>query len=354
MGIFYFANQMYQFSYGWPIYRNIGGTLITHQMKKYLQTLLYLKGMNCFSSRINFLKIPSVKYQDISKLNDMKGLIISLSNTVLGCDSTKCKTLFIGHGTGDKKYGSNPKNLETYDYHFISGPKHLAKLSDVGVRIPKEKLIKIGNLRFDDYINHAMDRDRAMDDLGIVDRTRKNVLYAPTWGRSKGTFKKYVYFFGREISRNFNLIIRPHHHDRRYLPRIRMWAKINGLEHIYFSNPSFLLKSDTMKDFLISDILISDLSSVLYEYLITRKPIIVTKTDFQDIHHMSDEMDIVKHAVIYDGSQNILDLISKSLSQQHKTREMYGRLLTNCFYYNDGRSVERALDFLESIGCKNE
>ena len=60
----------------------------------------------------------------------------------------------MGHGAGDKKYGGSPHTLETYDYHFISGPKHLAKLKDVGINIPDERLISIGNPRFDYYLKN--------------------------------------------------------------------------------------------------------------------------------------------------------------------------------------------------------
>ena len=37
----------------------------------------------------------------------------------------------MGHGVGDKKYGGTPAPLETYNYHFISGNKHLEKLKDI-------------------------------------------------------------------------------------------------------------------------------------------------------------------------------------------------------------------------------
>ncbi len=32
---------------------------------------------------------------------------------------------------GTREYGGNAKDLESFDYHFISGPKHMQKLRDL-------------------------------------------------------------------------------------------------------------------------------------------------------------------------------------------------------------------------------
>jgi CDP-glycerol glycerophosphotransferase (TagB/SpsB family) len=346
--IYYFANQVYQFSNALPLYREIGGKLILNRVKKLLQVKQYLRGLNRFPHEKTFLKTPSVTWNNISRTNNLEGIIISLSATEIECDHQRCKTLFIGHGAGDKKYGSGGDVLKDYDYHFISGAKHLEKLKDSNISIPEERLIKIGNLRFDDYVNNKINKEHELDRLGIVDRRRKNVLYAPTWRWGGGTFKKLVHQFAREITSKYNLIIRPHHHDRRYLPQLRWWAKKNGIKHVYFSNPAWLKKCDTMNDFMVSDILISDTSSILYEYLVTTKPIIVIKNDFQDLHNMPDKLNIMKHVTLYDGSQDITELIQQDLADKNNQKK-YSELLNDCFYFNDGKSVQRALDFINSI-----
>ena len=56
----------------------------------------------------------------------------------------------------NKKFGGSGNTLETYDYHFISGPKHLHKIEDVCISLPEERLIKIGYPKFDDYVNQKV------------------------------------------------------------------------------------------------------------------------------------------------------------------------------------------------------
>tara|TARA_B100001094_G_scaffold67939_1_gene64218 strand:- start:939 stop:1850 length:912 start_codon:yes stop_codon:yes gene_type:complete len=289
---------------------------------------------------------PKAIFRKIDRDLDLKGVIISGTNSVLHTDKTQCKSIFIGHGTGDKKYGGSFNSLETYDYHFISGPKHLNKIKDVGIEIPEEKLIKIGYPKFDDYVNQKVDKKEYYNYLGMKDRTRKNILYAPTWEWGDGTLHKYGKKFCQEISKDFNLIIRPHYHDRKHIRKMKSWAKKNGLEHIYFSNPANIINSNSINDFFISDLMISDTSSILYEYLVTKKPIIIANNNYQDLHNMPDEMNVLKIAKRYDGD-DILSLINDSLNEDSISN--YEQLLNNCFYFNDGKSSERAADFIFSL-----
>jgi hypothetical protein len=348
MNIYYFANQIYQYSYALPIYRKAGGTFIAKSIKRIIQFKRYLKDGNSSTEVKTFLNSPPLLKCTTKNVQKLEGVVISFSNAAIHSGDKKCKTIFVGHGTGDKPYGPNVQLLEGYDYHFISGPKHLEKLKDVGLKIPEEKLIKIGNPRFDDYINGKIDRDCELNRLGVIDKTRKNVLYAPTWKWGDGTLHKYVYHFAREITKEYNLIVRPHSHDRKYIPKLKRWMGRNGIEHVYFSNPADLVKCDTMNDFMVSDILISDTSSILYEYLIADKPIIVAKNEYKELHHMPNEMDITNFVTIYDGSQHILKLIADNLAD-HNYKSEYQKLLNNCFYFNDGKSVERAANFIHSI-----
>ncbi|MBN1779547.1 CDP-glycerol glycerophosphotransferase family protein [bacterium] len=345
--VYYFFNQAYQFSNALPLYRRLGGTVILKKTHKFFQFVRYLRGLNRHAGEHTFLHTPAMKICKPADIKKLKGVIISLSTATMRCDPALCKTIFIGHGTGDKKYDSHEKLLEQFDYIFLSGPKHREKLKDVGIDLPAEKLVDTGNLRFDDYLN-STDRGREMERMGIADRSRKNVLYAPTWKWGDGTLDKYAMRFAREITRKYNLIIRPHHMDRRRIPLYKLRTRLEGLSHVYFSNPGDLLHSDTMQDFRISDILISDTSSILYEYLITGNPVIVAANEFNDLHHMPDTMNIMKHVTLFREEQDIVDLIGHCL-EDGTSRSVYNRMLHDCFSFNDGKSVDRAVRFIQTL-----
>ncbi len=297
-----------------------------------------------------FLHTPPIIKLEVNKKRVPDGIIISHTNTRFVDPDDQCITIFMGHGTGDRKYGGSLRILEDFDYHFISGPKHLEKLYDSSVRIPKDRIVKIGNPRFDDYINGTIDLVKCYNDHNIVDLDRKTILYAPTWKRGNGTLHRFVYRFCRELTKEFNLIIRPHYFEAKFIPIIKMWVRANRLKHVYFSHPADILRHDTMSDFAISDLLISDTSSIIYEYLITGKPIIIAETNDIDIHNMPGDMDIQNVADVYDGSDNsdILKLVSANI-EENRNKENYQNLLSNCFYFNDGRSTDRAVDFITML-----
>ena len=346
MNIYYYANQVYQYGHIKPVFTQTGGTFVVNKFNRFLRFKFYMANSANNSTENRSLNTPNVIIRDIRKKLDLNGVIVSCSNTTINNNQDISISIFIGHGAGDKKYGGSAHDLETYDYHFISGEKHLHKLRDAGINIPDEKLIKIGYPKFDEYLN--INKDQYLKFLGIKDKTRKNILYAPTWKWGDGTLRKFGKKFCKEISREHNLIIRPHFEDRGYIIRLKLWAKLNGLKHVYFSNPAQIIKNNTMNDFAISDLMISDTSSINYEYLITRKPIIIVDNDYDQLHNMPTDLNLLDIVQTYHSDKNdICSMINYELS--NNTFDQYNKMLHNCFYFNDGKSANRAADFIKSL-----
>ena len=346
MNIYFFANAVYQYSHSKSIFELTGGTFIVNKFNRMLRFKYYLLNSVKNEAIKGFLNTPPVIIRDIRQPLDLKGVILSGSCTFVNNDKDNSFSIFIGHGAGDKKYGGSAEILKSYDYHFISGPKHLHKMKDMDVEIPSEKLVDIGYPKFDDYVNNKIDRNAYMNYLGIRDRSRKNILYAPTWRWGDGTLQKYGKQFCKELDGEFNLIIRPHFHDRRHILPLKFWARSNGFNNVYFSNPAKILKNNSMYDFAISDLMISDTSSIIYEYLITKNPIIIADNNYRDLHKMPSDLNILDIASKYYG-KNLSSLVNAELSND--SRSNYEALLNNCFYFNDGKSSKRASDFVSSL-----
>ena len=346
--IYYYANQVYEYSYAKLIYSHLGGTFLVRKPNRKIRAKWYFrKSQRRLTSSTSFTEEPNILVKNVNGIPfDLPGIIISNSNTIIQRNKNIAKAIFMGHGTGDKRYGGKASALTSFDYHFISGPKHMEKIKDSNIRIPENNLVKIGNVRFDEIVNNNIDISNYANYLGIKDRKRKTILYAPTWKWGAGTLHQYGYKFCKELSKEYNLIIRPHYFDRKYIHKFKLWTDLKGLKHIYFSNPANILSNDTMFDFALSDMLISDTSSILYEYLITQKPIIIAKTKNVDLHNMPPELDISTIARRFDEKNNILKVV-ESVFSNHDTKN-YNKMLHQCFYYNDGKSVERISDFLSS------
>jgi hypothetical protein len=350
--IYYYANQIYEYSFVKLIYSHLGGTFLVRKPNREFRAKWYFRqSQRKLSNSLAFAELPKILVKNVNDIPfDLPGVIISNSNTIVQRNKDIVKAIFMGHGTGDKRYGGKASALESYDYHFISGPKHMEKLKDSNVNIPDKNLVKIGNARFDEIVNNEIDILAYANYLGIKDKDRKTILYAPTWKWGAGTLHKYGYKFCQELTKEYNLIIRPHYFDRKYILKFKLWAKSKGLKHIYFSNPANILSNDTMFDFAVSDMLISDTSSILYEYLITRNPIIIANTNHVDLHNMPAEMDISTIANRMGEKDDIIKVVENVFANHHSNN--FEKMLHHCFYFNDGKSIERISNFLSSTSLE--
>jgi len=351
--VFYYANNIYQFSYALPIYNRIGGIFVVRNLDVFLAFKRYFTGLKKFREQTLF-NTPKVIIRGRDRLHQLDGILMFISNSIRHQhDYKNCITIFHEHGTSDKRHGGKyhkeaKKKLNKYDYIMLSGPKNKLKLEEEGLNIPEEKLVPVGVLRFDKYINGEYAIEAELNRLKVMDRSRKNILYAPTWRFGKGTIKKYGIHFAEQITQKYNLIIRPHFHDQKYSHYLKFVTKRIGIKHLYFSNASNLIKQDTFNDFVVSDLMISDTSGVIYEYLITQKPIIIVKNDYKKANITPNNMDIREHVDFFNEGDDILQLIEHNL-KNHPYQKTYKKMVQDCFYDPNGKSVDRAVKFIKKL-----
>ena len=359
MNIYYFANQIYQLSYAMPFYRILGGTIIVNSHSKYLKTYIHLKGMAEFNEN-TLLKTPKIIVRKNGEMTDLSGIILSFSNYWINRDPKICTIIFHEHGASDKRIGSNLKSqplekLKNFDYIFLMSPKNEIKIKALANSFnysnPTDilrKCVKIHNLRFAEYLKKKELKPQILKNMGIKNCNRKTVLYAPTWRFGNGTLHKYFHRFAKEITKEYNLIIRPHFHDTKYIPIYKFWAMTHNIKNIYFSSPANLRKHDTFTDFIASDILLSDTSAVLYEYLITENPIIIIHPKYGKQVEMPDNLNIMKNSIIFNENDDICSLISKTLREKKYSRK-YHQMYEDCFYTPQQTNVIKAIEFIKNI-----
>jgi len=352
MNIYYYANQIYQLSYAMPFYNQLGGTFIVNSISKYFRFKRHLGGLAAFSEKTLF-NTPSIIVKKEKDFFDLKGVVLSFSNSFINVDKSKCKIIFHEHGASDKRFGSNPKantkeKLLNFDYIFLMSPKNLIKINALNLQIPKEKLIKIYNQRFEVYKKNLRNKYGILKKRNI-NPNRKTVLYAPTWRFGSGSLHKYFFYFAKEITKKYNLIVRPHFHDSNYIIPYSIKAKLAGIKNLYFSNPSYISKYDTMIDFAISDILISDTSAVLYEYLVTKNPIIIVDVNYKKLVKMPKDLDIMQNALIFRKGEDILQIIEAGFNKKEYFKNRYTKMFTETFYLPDQEGIKNPISFVKDL-----
>jgi CDP-glycerol glycerophosphotransferase (TagB/SpsB family) len=253
------------------------------------------------------------------------------------------------HGTSDKVPRVPQQVANQFDYYLLSGPKNEAKLSKAsGISLDSSRLVRVGNWMFDPVVQQNYDLVAIRARFGIKDTSRPTVLYAPTWGYGGGTLLKYGPHFLRTIPQKYNLIVRPHYGETNYLPELAKMVPHNLRKWVTFVRPAHIFRKSYIDNMLIADLLISETSSMIYEYLITRRPIIIAETETNEVDMDDDGMSVYHIADHYSNGDDILAMIQKNLDDKSIPQDMES-LLKKCFYFNDGKSTQRCLDFLRTL-----
>lgn len=136
------------------------------------------------------------------------------------------------------------------------------------------KILEIGYPRNDLLINHPELRQRIRKELGIFDEKTRVILYAPTWRDYKRTATgswKPVNFLPGDLGPNTVVLFRGH--TNTHAAHSIKDAK-QAIDVTEYQNVAEL--------YLAADILITDYSSVMFDFSVTGKPIIFLAPDFEE------------------------------------------------------------------------
>lgn len=175
--------------------------------------------------------------------------------------------------------------LETYDYdsrkynYFISPNKFSTKKFISAFRISKDKIIETGYPRNDYLTDITKEQINELKYKYNIPINKKIILYAPTWRdnsyNSKGyTFKLKTNFklWKEHLGQDYVVIFKPH-----YLI-VNNYTDYN-LEGFLYN----IKENEDINDlYAISDILITDYSSVFFDYAILKRPILFYMYDLED------------------------------------------------------------------------
>jgi CDP-glycerol glycerophosphotransferase (TagB/SpsB family) len=183
--------------------------------------------------------------------------------------------IYLGHGDSDKPPSYNPTHA-MYDQIFAAGPAATRRYAAHGVRIPAEKFTIVGRPQVENVKQST---------TPIADIPEPTVLYAPTWRGHVEETMLYSLPAGEQIvsallARKATVIFRPHPFSYDFPDDAATIAKINsrlqadrrttGRQHLWGAaaekDRSIL---DCIND---SDAMVSDVSSVVSDYLFSGKP----------------------------------------------------------------------------------
>lgn len=292
------------------------------------------------------LKIPFKRKEEFTEEAD---LVVSSHYSNEPAVKTK-RWVHIFHGIADKGWTYSKSALD-YDKNFLIGKKALKRFKEKGIYMQGRSRFKlIGLTRLDYCTANKNDKElqkKIYDRYGL-DSTRNTVMHAPSWGElscidSAPDIIKYC------IENGLNLLIKPHPNLFTLDYREEIFKEIYEAVEKH-SNIVLVPEkdSDISPLFLITDLLISDFSSVGFEFLVMNKPVVFIDTyETKDIPVPDPQKNMVEYSMRDFGSivndvAEIPAAIGQSLRYPGKKRNIRRKYLNQLFYKPNGHAVDRA------------
>ena len=225
--------------------------------------------------------IKSVNYIEKNFFNKIKmiksiqkSLFIIVDNYVVELGSIKLNTskicIQIWHANGAlKRFGLNKSNeysprdikrfinvYKKYDKIIVGSEKMIDVFRDSFAINEEDIFMKIGSLRTDKYFREAEHKTNFK-----IDKSKKIILYTPTYRDTENELKLNINELNKLKTEGYSLVIRTHPAIEVDLPKSLSDFVINGNEF----SLQYLIE--------VSDILVTDYSSIAMEFSILNKPI---------------------------------------------------------------------------------
>ena len=241
--------------------------------------------------------------------------------------------------------------LNAYDIHFLSSDITHEYYKNIGLN--ESSLKVVGHPRTDTLVKNNFNRESIINSMNL-DPNKKTILYAPThshelnfdyqikkglfpgWSNDQAKLLEEICLFMKEKSLNF--IIRLHRHDTSWTDKyIDIISKFNNtFKMTGHSHP------DSMPYIFVSDVLITDISSIANDYLILDRPIIYLKPDydpFDGVYSLSTSY-LAGYYVM--NKQDFYRAIDESLQIPEKFSSKRNIIKNKLHYKLDGMASDRA------------
>ncbi|MDP3312519.1 CDP-glycerol glycerophosphotransferase family protein [Lutibacter sp.] len=239
------------------------------------------------------------------------------------------------HGLAGEKKG-HFRIRHYFDLYLTQGPYFTKKFLELKNKHKNFEVIETGWSKLDIYGKELHKYDTNKKELLQKYQAKKIVLYAPTFS-PKLTSASFLIDEFKKLANNKDYLILVKFHDLMSNPLIEAYKKLaNETQNIIFEK-----ERNIIKFLLMADILISDTSSVVYEFLLLDKPVITFKSSSENI--------------AWDNATNYINLTLKI--EDNLTNDVFksqrATIVQEYHPYYDGNSTLRMVEAVSNFIAKN-
>ena len=236
----------------------------------------------------------------------------------------------IFHGLAGEKKG-HFRIRHYFDLYLTQGPYFTDKFNELKAIHKNFDVIETGWPKLDIYGTNKLAYEQDKKVLLEKYQAKKIILYAPTFS-PKLTSAPFLKDELQKLASNKNYLILMKFHPLMDVNWLKTYQELaNEVENIVFET-----EKNIIKFLLMADILISDTSSVIYEFLLLDKPVVTFKNISGNIL-WENSLDYSKLIPLVENN-----LVSDPYSKERKF------IFENYHPYNDGKSTERMIKAVEN------
>lgn len=257
------------------------------------------------------------------------------------------------HGVSFKNYCIKEKALR-YDRLFLPGQYHKRRYIEAGLMEENDPRMKVVGLpKLDRLVDGTLDRDEILTNLGL-DPDKRTILYAPTGDIGNSLARRGQEILDTIAELDVNLIVKPHDHASKDPDCPIDWlAKLREMQAVGRPRFSVEFHPDIVPLMWASDMLITDASSVAFEYALLDRPIIFM--DCPDLFNSerAKSFDLKtwgrKGGHICDPTEDLLDMIPQLLDDPSEKSDVRQAIAKDLFHEPGRAATNAALAIYEEL-----
>ena len=287
------------------------------------------------------------------KITDISGLLSGGATTINFWHGIPAKVIGYDQDKNYKKRNSFIKFIQRMlcvksDWYIANG-EYDQSCFETAFLTAKENVKILGSPRNDVFFNEFENEDIFMeDDYNAIKKLKEDgkfvIFYIPTFrndGRDvTGWLKKEkLKTFLRE--NNAVMVCKLHYADKNTLT-------IENTDCIYKMNPL----SDIHSVLKYSDALITDFSSISFDYLLSDKPIVYIISDIEKFNNergMYAPFDELVAGITISDENEIFSKLAEIIDGTDNYKEKRKILRNKLFSYQDGKNCERVVEWIKSL-----
>ena len=264
------------------------------------------------------------------------------------------KTIFLntGHGAQFKLDGNAQKNRNDYDYSdvdmFCAFSEFDREIIIRDYKVRREATVKCGIPRDDELYGVTEEKISMLRRKFGIPQGKKVILYAPTWRDSADGGSSYAIAppmnlekWRRELGDEYVLLFRTHH----------LTTKLMGVKFDDFVIDGSQ-EQNVNNTLCVADILITDYSSIAFDYAILERPIVAFAYDYKaylETRGLNEDLYTMFPGSVFENEDDVITHIHnmntiEELKKSKKIRERYVEA--------DGNATKVCIDFIKSHTSK--